>query len=82
MKIKKVLYKIIVWPLILILTIVEWLLKLLIKISTIVVGLLINALLVCIFIAICTRQWISVGILVLCMASSSLLVYIQAFCCI
>lgn len=78
MRVKKVLYGITVLPVILIFTWAEWLLKLLVKISSVATGLMINVLLVCMCICICTRQWVSLGILILCMTGGLLVVYGQA----
>lgn len=77
MGVKKVLYKIIPQPLLQSFSIVEWLLKFLIKINAIVAWLLINVLLICMFIAICTRQWTSLGILAICMVFTLVFLYGQ-----
>ena len=61
---KMVLVKVLIWPLELIITILESLLKLVIKIATVASGLLINILLICIVISICAKQWISLSILI------------------
>ena len=75
MQMKNILYKIITGPLLLLVTVMEWLFKLLLKISTVAAGLLINVLLICMFISIWTRQWILLGILTLCATIVLLLVY-------
>lgn len=78
MQMKNILFKIITSPLLLLITVLEWMFKLLLKISTVAAGLLINVLLICMFIAICTRQWTSLGILLLCTAGGLLFVFWRA----
>ena len=56
---------IILRPIILIVVLIEFILKLATKASTFVIGLFINILLICMFIALCTQQWIPLGILLL-----------------
>lgn len=60
---KKVLAKIIACILMVLIVIVEWLLKLLVKCCTIASGLLMNVLVVCMIVSIFTKQWFSLGIL-------------------
>ena len=62
---KGVLISIIVCPIMIVLVIMEWLMKLGVKFSTVAIGLLFNVLLVCMVIAICTKQWASTGLLFL-----------------
>lgn len=72
---KKVLLSIVTLPLMIVFVMVEWLLKLSVKISTVVVGLFFNILLICMVIAICTSQWNSLGILVIVAVVGLILVY-------
>ena len=75
---KIVLVKVLIWPLIIIVTIFESLLKFVIKINTMVSGLLINILLICVVVSICTKQWISLGILIVMGLMDIGLIYGQA----
>lgn len=72
---KKVLSKIIVWPLMLIFVAVEQVLRVMVKISTVAAGLFINVLLICMLVAIFTQQWVSLGILFLFMVIVSLFIF-------
>jgi len=62
---RKVLISLIACPITIILVIMEWLLKLGMKLSTVVVGLFFNVILVCMIIAVCNKQWQSVGLLII-----------------
>lgn len=53
-------------------------LKVLVKLSTAAVGLGINVLLVCMLVAVCTRQWVSLAVLVLMALMGLVLVYGEA----
>lgn len=75
---KIVLVKVLIWPLKIIVTILEILLKLVIKINTMVSGLLINILLIYVVVSICTKQWISLGIVVAIAVMDIGLIYGQA----
>lgn len=72
---KKLLLTIIMLPLMIIIEIVELLLKLIVKISTVVIGLFFNVVFICMIIAICTGQWSSLGILVIIAVAGFILVY-------
>ena len=58
-----------------VISIMECILKLSVKLSTVVVGLFYNILLICMVIAVCTRQWESLGVLVLVAVIGLILVY-------
>lgn len=75
---KKILSKIIVWVLLLVLTITEWMFMVLVKISTVVVGLFFNVLLICMIIAVGTKEWKSLGILIFVATIGMLFVYGKA----
>lgn len=62
---RKVLISFIACPITIILVIMEWLLKLGMKLSTVVVGLFFNVILVCMIIAVCNKLWQSVGLLII-----------------
>ena len=62
---RKVLISLIAFPITIILGIMEWLLKLAMKLSTVVVGLFFNVIIVCVIIAVCTKQWQSAGLLII-----------------
>ena len=75
---KKMISVIWVWPMVIVLGIIECTLKMLVKISTVAVGLGINVLLVCMLVAVCTQQWSSLGVLAVMALIGLLLVYGQA----
>jgi len=72
---KRVLLSIVTLPLMIVFVMAEWLLKMSVKVSTVVVGLFFNILLICMVIAICTGQWRSLGILVIVAVGGLILVY-------
>ena len=72
---KRVLLYIVTLPLMIVFVMAEWLLKMSVKVSTVVVGLFFNILLICMVIAICTGQWSSLGILVIVAVGGLILVY-------
>ena len=55
--------------------VMEILLKLSVKLSTVIIGLFLNILLICMVVAVCTKQWESLGVLVLAGAIGLILVY-------
>lgn len=75
---KKTTYSFLVWSLMVVLTALEVGLKVLVKLCTIAVGLGINILVVCMLIAICTKQWTSLGVLAIIAAIGLVLIYGQA----
>lgn len=58
-------FVIILCPILGVLTVVEWLMKLGVKLSTVTFGMLFDVLLVCMVIALYTKQWESAGLLML-----------------
>ena len=72
---KRVLLFIVTLPLMIVFVMAEWLLKMSVKVSTVVVGLFFNILFICMVIAICTGQWSSLGILVIVAVGGLILVY-------
>ena len=72
---KRALFRIITFPLIVVLTVIEWVLKLTMKVGNMAAGLFINVLLICMIISICTRHWEAFGLLVLFMVAGLVLVY-------
>ena len=56
-------------------TVMEILLKLSVKLGTVIIGLFLNILLICMVIAVCTKQWESLGVLALAGAIGLILVY-------
>ena len=72
---KKMFISLITLPIMIVISIMECILKLSVKLSTVVVGLFYNILLICTVIAVCTKQWESVGILVLVAVIGLILVY-------
>ena len=72
---KRALFRIITTPLIVVLTIMEWVLKLTMKVSNVAVGLFINVLVICMIISTFNRNWDAFGLLVLFMVAGLVLVY-------
>ena len=72
---KRALFRIIILPLIVVLTIIEWVLKLTMKVGNVAAGLFINVLLICMIISICNRHWDTFGLLALFMVVGLVLVY-------
>lgn len=72
---KKMFISLITLPIMIVISIMECILKLSVKLSTVVVGLFYNILLICMVIAVCTRQWESLGVLVLVAVIGLILVY-------
>ena len=75
---KRVLFRIITFPLIVVLTVIEWVLKLTMRVGNVAAGLFINVLLFCIVIAIFNRNWNAFGLLVFCLISGMILIYSYA----
>lgn len=72
---KRALFRIIISPLIVVLTIIEWVLKLTMKVGNVAAGLFINVLLICMIISICNRHWETFGLLALFIVVGLMLVY-------
>lgn len=72
---KRALFRIIISPLIVVLTIIEWVLKLTMKVGNVAAGLFINVLLFCMIISICNRHWDTFGLLALFMVVGLVMVY-------
>lgn len=72
---KRALFRIIISPLIVVLTIMEWVLKLTMKVGNVAAGLFINVFLICMIISICNQHWEAFGLLVLFMVAGLVLVY-------
>ena len=72
---KRALFRTITTPLIVVLTIMEWVLKLTMKVSTVAAGLFVNVLLICMIISIFNRHWEAFGLLVLFLVAGLVLVY-------
>lgn len=72
---KKIIFSVIMLPVMIVISTIECILKLSVKLSTVVVGLFYNILLICMVIAVCTRQWESLGVLVLVAVIGLILVY-------
>ena len=72
---KKIIFSVIMLPVMIVISIIECILKLSVKLSTVVVGLFYNILLICMVIAVCTKQWESLGVLVLVAVIGLILVY-------
>ena len=72
---KRALFRIIISSLIVVLTIIEWVLKLTMKVGNVAAGLFINVLLICMIISLCNRHWETVGLLALFMVVGLVLVY-------
>ena len=72
---KRALFRIITFPLIVVLTVIEWVLKLTMKVGNMAAGLFVNVLLICMIISICNRHWDTFGLLVFFMVAGLVLVY-------
>ena len=72
---KKIIFSVIMLPVMIVISTIECIFKLSVKLSTVVVGLFYNILLICMVIAVCTRQWESLGVLVLVAVIGLILVY-------